>query len=312
MSKSKILIIEDERSLSEILSYNLANEGFEVLTASDGIDGLRRAQNALPDLIVLDLMLPGIDGLQICRQLRSDPKTQGIRILMLTAKAEEVDEIVGFNMGADDYVAKPFKIKPLISRIKALLRRPSAEQSSSEVISVAGIEVDRTHHTAKLDGQEMQLTPTEFKMLWTMMRPSRPAVLAQRTARQRTRRGRQRSRTDHRRACPLAAAEARRQGPLGRDGSRHRLSLQGGVASWGRFATCPAANSQFVAMPFSSTLGRLMSGQVENLSHVNTLPASRNSALSTSDRRQATCRRISSLRRRIFRICSTKWPATTA
>ncbi len=178
MSKSKILIIEDERSLIEILSYNLVNEGFEVLTASDGLDGLRRAQNSLPDLIVLDLMLPGLDGLQICRQLRSDPKTQGIRILMLTAKAEEVDEIVGFNMGADDYVAKPFKIKPLISRIKALLRRPSAEQSAfggADVISVAGIEVDRTHHTAKLDGEEMQLTPTEFKMLWTMMRrPGRP------------------------------------------------------------------------------------------------------------------------------------------
>lgn len=175
MSKPKILIIEDERSLSEILSYNLANEGFEVLTASDGMDGLRRAQNALPDLIVLDLMLPSLDGLQICRQLRSDSKTHGIRILMLTAKAEEVDEIVGFNMGADDYVAKPFKIKPLISRIKALLRRPSAEQTSSEVIAVAGIEVDRTLHTAKLDGEEMQLTPTEFKMLWTMMRrPGRP------------------------------------------------------------------------------------------------------------------------------------------
>lgn len=175
MSKSKILIIEDERSLSEILNYNLTNEGFEVLTASDGNDGLRRAQNALPDLVVLDLMLPGLDGLQVCRRLRSDPKTQGIRILMLTAKAEEVDEIVGFNMGADDYVAKPFKIKPLISRIKALLRRPSAEQSSSEVISVSGIEVDRTHHSAKLDGEEMQLTPTEFKMLWTMMRrPGRP------------------------------------------------------------------------------------------------------------------------------------------
>lgn len=175
MSKPKILIIEDERSLIEILSYNLANEGFEVLTASDGSDGLRRAQNALPDLVVLDLMLPGLDGLQICRQLRSDSKTQGIRILMLTAKAEEVDEIVGFNMGADDYVAKPFKIKPLISRIKALLRRPTAEQSSAEVLSIAGIEVDRTHHTAKLDGHEMQLTPTEFKMLWTMMRrPGRP------------------------------------------------------------------------------------------------------------------------------------------
>lgn len=175
MAKPKVLIIEDERSLQEILSYNLVNEGFEVLTAGDGQDGLRRAQTALPDLVVLDLMLPGLDGLQVCRQLRSDPKTQNIRILMLTAKAEEVDEIVGFNMGADDYVAKPFKIKPLISRIKALLRRPSAEASSSEVLSVAGIEVDRTHHTAKLDGEEMQLTPTEFKMLWTMMRrPGRP------------------------------------------------------------------------------------------------------------------------------------------
>jgi len=175
MTKPKILIIEDERSLIDILSYNLSREGFEVISASDGLDGLRRAQTAAPDLVVLDLMLPGLDGLQICRQLRADSKTQGIRLLMLTAKSEEVDEIVGFNMGADDYVAKPFKIKPLISRIKALLRRPSAEPSSSEVISVAGIEVDRTHHTAKLDGQEMQLTPTEFKMLWTMIRrPGRP------------------------------------------------------------------------------------------------------------------------------------------
>ncbi len=175
MSKPKILIIEDERSLIDILSYNLSREGFDVSTSSDGAEGLRRAQTSAPDLVLLDLMLPGLDGLQICRQLRSDPKTQGIRILMLTAKSEEVDEIVGFNMGADDYVAKPFKIKPLISRIKALLRRPSVEPASGEVISVAGIEVDRTLHTAKLDGEEMQLTPTEFKMLWTMMRrPGRP------------------------------------------------------------------------------------------------------------------------------------------
>ena len=175
MSKPKILIIEDERSLIDILSYNLSREGFDVISASDGTEGLRRAQTSAPDVIVLDLMLPGIDGLQICRQLRSDPKTQGIRIVMLTAKSEEVDEIVGFNMGADDYVAKPFKIKPLISRIKALLRRPSVEPVSGEVIAVAGIEVDRTLHTAKLDGEEMLLTPTEFKMLWTMMRrPGRP------------------------------------------------------------------------------------------------------------------------------------------
>ena len=116
MAKQSILIIEDERSLREILGYNLTNEGFDVLTASDGHEGLRRAKSSVPDLVVLDLMLPGIDGLQVCRQLRGDPKTQNIRLLMLTAKSEEVDEIVGFNMGADDYVTKPFKLKPLIHR----------------------------------------------------------------------------------------------------------------------------------------------------------------------------------------------------
>ena len=175
MAKPTILIIEDERSLLEILSYNLTNEGFEVLTAADGQEGLRRAKGSLPDVVVLDLMLPVIDGLQVCRQLRSDPKTQNIRILMLTAKSEEVDEIVGFNMGADDYVAKPFKIKPLISRIKALLRRPSGEQSSADKVSIAGIEIDRTHHTAQLNGADLVLTPTEFKILWTLMRrPGRP------------------------------------------------------------------------------------------------------------------------------------------
>ena len=170
MAKPTILIIEDERSLLEILAYNLTNEGFEVLTAADGQDGLRRAKTSVPDLVVLDLMLPGLDGLQVCRQIRSDPRTQAVRILMLTAKSEEVDEIVGFNMGADDYVAKPFKIKPLISRIKALLRRPSAEQQSGETVAIEGIEIDRTNHTAKNDGADLQLTPTEFKMLWTMMR----------------------------------------------------------------------------------------------------------------------------------------------
>ncbi len=175
MPKPKILIIEDERSLIDIMSYNLTNEGFEVLAASDGLEGLRRAQSSAPDLIVLDLMLPSLDGLQICRQLRSDPKTQNTRILMLTAKSEEVDEIVGFNMGADDYVTKPFKLKPLIHRIKALLRRPTPQQQSADVLSFEGIEVDRTHHVVKVDDEELLLTPTEFKILWTLMRrPGRP------------------------------------------------------------------------------------------------------------------------------------------
>lgn len=175
MSKPTILIVEDERSLVEVLTYNLTNEGFEVISATDGQEGVLRAQRSLPDLILLDLMLPVVDGLHVCRQLRSDPRTQHIRILMLTAKSEEVDEIVGFSMGADDYVTKPFKIKPLIHRIKALLRRPPVEQSASDRLVSNGIEIDRIQHTARTEDGELQLTPTEFKLLWTLMRqPGRP------------------------------------------------------------------------------------------------------------------------------------------
>jgi two-component system, OmpR family, phosphate regulon response regulator PhoB len=176
MSQQTILIIEDERSLADVLSYNLSNEGYEVLTAGDGQEGLRRAQTALPDLIILDLMLPVMDGLQVCRQLKGNPQTQDIRILMLTARSEEVDEIVGFNMGADDYVTKPFKIKPLIHRVKALLRRPSASaEAGGDVVAAHGVEVDRLNHVARHEGKELNLTPTEFRLLWTLVRrPGRP------------------------------------------------------------------------------------------------------------------------------------------
>ena len=156
MAKQKILIIEDERALQEVLSYNLEREGFEVSVAADGQDGIRKARSFEPDVILLDLMLPVIDGLEVCRQLRADVKTQRIRILMLTARSEEVDEIVGFNMGADDYVTKPFKIKPLIHRIKALLRREGMEKSSRDVVSVHGIQVDRINHTATSQDQLLE------------------------------------------------------------------------------------------------------------------------------------------------------------
>jgi two-component system phosphate regulon response regulator PhoB len=175
MKKQTILLIEDERSLVDVLTYNLTNEGFEVISATDGQEGLRRAERTLPDLIILDLMLPVIDGLQICRQLRSDSRTQHLRILMLTARSEEVDEIVGFNMGADDYVTKPFKIKPLIHRIKALLRRAPGEGASQDKLSTQGIEIDRLNHAARTEQGELALTPTEFKLLWTLARqPGRP------------------------------------------------------------------------------------------------------------------------------------------
>lgn len=170
MTKPTVLIIEDESALVEVLTYNLTNEGFEVFTAGDGRSGLRRAQSLMPDIVILDLMLPVMDGLQVCRQLRADAKTQNIRILMLTARSEEVDEIVGFNMGADDYVTKPFKVKALIHRIKALLRRRSATESTRDTVAIHGIVIDRVSHTITCDDVELVVTPTEFRLLWTLAR----------------------------------------------------------------------------------------------------------------------------------------------
>ena len=170
MTKPTVLIIEDERSLVEVLTYNLKKEGFEVLSALDGQEGLRRAQTSLPDLVVLDLMLPVIEGLEVCRQLRGGSRTKEIPILMLTARSEEVDEVVGFQLGADDYVTKPFKMKPLIQRIKALLRRKQTPDPASDVIASRGIKIDRSHHRVLLDGAELKLTPTEFRLLWAIVR----------------------------------------------------------------------------------------------------------------------------------------------
>ncbi|MDB5336256.1 MAG: two component transcriptional regulator, winged helix family [Planctomycetaceae bacterium] len=170
MSNQQILLIDDERGISDPLSYALRKEGFEVTCSYDGQDGLRRAQSLLPDLIILDLMLPLIEGLEVCRQLRGDPRTREIPVLMLTARTEEIDEVVGFNMGADDYVTKPFKMKPLVQRVKALLRRPHLKEQSVDVVSRQGITLDRLHHRAVAEESELPLTPTEFKLLWTLLR----------------------------------------------------------------------------------------------------------------------------------------------
>src|SRR5437763_5963179 len=123
MAGTRILIIEDERALTQVLSYNLGREGYETTVAHDGQEGLRKAQMQLPDLIILDLMLPTMDGLEVCRELRAGERTRSVPILMLTAKSEETDQVVGFSMGADDYVTKPFSVKVLLQRIKALQRR---------------------------------------------------------------------------------------------------------------------------------------------------------------------------------------------
>ncbi|MFO0428450.1 MAG: winged helix-turn-helix domain-containing protein [Planctomyces sp.] len=175
MKDPVILLVEDEQSIADVIVYNLRKEGFLVQWERDGRAGLVQAQNLMPDLIILDLMLPSLDGLQICRTLKSSSKTQDIRILMLTARGTETDEIVGFNMGADDYVTKPFRVAPLIHRVRALLRRSDADSDSNPVMSIHGIEIDQVHRVVRIGSAELDLTPTEFRMLWTLMKqPGRP------------------------------------------------------------------------------------------------------------------------------------------
>eukprot|EP01025_Chloroclados_australasicus_P000174 TRINITY_DN10083_c0_g1_i1.p1 TRINITY_DN10083_c0_g1~~TRINITY_DN10083_c0_g1_i1.p1 ORF type:complete len:230 (+),score=29.04 TRINITY_DN10083_c0_g1_i1:168-857(+) len=171
--KARVLVVDDEPSIAEILEYNLSREGFDVTTAFDGHDAIAKARTSPPDLIILDLMMPGLDGLGVCRQVRSEPKLQSTRVLMLTAKGEETDEIVGFRMGADDYVTKPFRIKPLIERVKALLRRTNEPAVDKNTVIGEGIELDRVSHTCTIDGVEAFLTPTEFRLLWAFLRQPR-------------------------------------------------------------------------------------------------------------------------------------------
>ena len=172
MAKPKILVIEDERSLVEVLTYNLNREGFDVLTAYDGQDGLRQAQVKLPDLIVLDLMLPIKSGLDVCRELRMGGRTRDIPIIMLTAKAEESDQLIGFATGADDYVTKPYSTKVLIQRIKKELRRTQGveEVGVGSVYTCQGVVVDRHRHRALYQNEELTLTPTEFRLLESLLR----------------------------------------------------------------------------------------------------------------------------------------------
>jgi len=172
MPKPKILVVEDERSLLEVLTCNLEREGFEVLVAQDGQEGLRQAQLKLPDLVVLDLMLPLKPGLEVCRELKMGPRTRDIPIIMVTAKAEETDQLVGFATGADDYVTKPYSMKVLIQRIKKELRRIQLQEEApaGAVIESQGVVIDRHSHKALHLDQELPLTPTEFRLLEVLIR----------------------------------------------------------------------------------------------------------------------------------------------
>lgn len=170
---TRILVVEDEPDILEVVGYNLAQAGFDVDKATDGETGLKLAAAKLPDLIVLDLMLPGIDGFEVCRLLRQEEATKHIAVLMLTARAEEVDRIVGLELGADDYVVKPFSPRELVLRVKAILRRsegggePSDDESG--VISSGPLSIDPDAYRVALRGEALQLTATEFRLLLTLM-----------------------------------------------------------------------------------------------------------------------------------------------
>ncbi|HKZ17579.1 MAG TPA: response regulator transcription factor [Geobacteraceae bacterium] len=160
-----VLVIEDEKDLADLISFNLENEGYRVVTAMDGTAGLESARNSLPDLILLDLMLPGITGIEICKILRRNEKTSKIPVIMLTAKSEEIDRVVGFEVGADDYVVKPFSNRELMLRVKAVLRRGEQDKPSDKVIRIGDLSIDTSRHQVTSAGEEVILTTTEFKLL---------------------------------------------------------------------------------------------------------------------------------------------------
>lgn len=172
MGQPRILIIEDERGLVQSLNWYFSREGYETHVAQDGQEGLKKAQMLLPDVVLLDVMLPGLDGLTVCRELRAGERTRDIPIIMITAKSEETDQIDGFARGADDYVTKPFNNKILLQRIKALLRRVDHQNDidPDEILEHSAIMIDRGRHRVTVHNKEIELTPTEFRLLECMVR----------------------------------------------------------------------------------------------------------------------------------------------
>ena len=175
MTNEKILVIEDEKNILELIKYNLEHEGFQVLTASKGRMGLELALRGSSSLVILDLMLPELSGLDICKTLRQNPKTRTIPIIMLTAKGTEADKVVGLELGADDYITKPFSPRELIARVKAVLRR-SQEIPKKEFLKIGTIELDISKHELRLKTRPVEVTAKEFELLRILMSSSGRAL----------------------------------------------------------------------------------------------------------------------------------------
>ena len=166
-AKAKIIVVEDEADILDVIEYNLTREGFKVLGFRDGEQGLEAIKGEEPQLVLLDLMLPGIDGIEICKKVKEDPLTRDVPVIMITAKTEESDVVLGLGVGADDYVSKPFSPKELVARVKAVLRRAPLKETvvKSDRITIDGFVIDNTRHEVTIDGEPVTMTATEFKML---------------------------------------------------------------------------------------------------------------------------------------------------
>jgi len=164
VKRKRILVIEDEPDIRELIAYNLSREGYQVSEAEDGESGLDKARRELPDLVLLDLMLPRLSGVEVCRRLKSEAQTQGLPVIMVTAKGDEDDVVSGFDTGADDYIPKPFSPKVLLARVKAVLRRASEDEESGRIVR-DGLVIDPERHEVVVDGERVQLTATEFRLL---------------------------------------------------------------------------------------------------------------------------------------------------
>ncbi|HMK33706.1 MAG TPA: response regulator, partial [Desulfomonilaceae bacterium] len=175
MAKEKILVIDDEEDILELVRYNLAKEGYRVSCVLSGEDALRKAREDIPDLILLDLMLPGLDGLDVCRQLKSMQATSQIPVVMLTAKDDDADIVAGLELGAEDYITKPFSPRILLARIKVALRRKTAGESEEPtIVKIHGLSIDPSRHEVLLRSEPVSLTTTEFKILhFLACRPGR-------------------------------------------------------------------------------------------------------------------------------------------
>ena len=164
----RVLVVEDEPDIRDLLAFHLEREGYLVTRASTGAEALRQLRASAPDLVILDLMLPEMDGLEVCRRLRADTGTAGLPVIMLTAKGDEVDRVVGLEIGADDYIVKPFSPKELLARVRAVLRRSRAPATGIP-LAVGGIALDSATHQASVGGQPLALTPTEFDLLRALL-----------------------------------------------------------------------------------------------------------------------------------------------